>query len=126
MIVTDVRVAAFVSECLDTHFIPPFTCIGIEKDGAIVAGVIFHVFEGANVHLTVAGRGWNRSLFRAVGSYAFGTLGCERFTLTTEKPEVARLGERLGGKVEGIMRNQFGKGRDAFLIGVLKDEYRFK
>ena len=124
-IVTDIRVVEFVSEQLSTSFIPPFTTIGLEKDGAIIAGVIFHCFEGPNVHLTIAGSGWTRSLLKAVGSYVFETLGCERFTLTTEKPEVAKLGERLGGVTEGIMRNQFGKGRNAFLIGVLKDEYRF-
>lgn len=126
MIVTDDRVAAFVSGRLNAQFIPPFTCIGVERDGTVVAGVVFHCFEGANVHLTVAGEGWTRSLFRAVGEYAFGTLGCERFTLTTESPVVAKLGERLGGQIEGLMRNQFGRGRDGFLIGVLKDEYRFK
>ena len=125
-IVTDIRVVEFVSEQLSTRFIPPFTTIGLEKGGAIIAGVVFHVFEDANVHLTIAGSGWTRGLLKAVGSYVFETLGCERFTLTTEKPEVAKLGERLGGVTEGIMRNQFGKGRNAFLVGVLKDEYRFK
>lgn len=124
-IVADERVAAFVAEALGTSFIPPYTIIGLEKDGVIIGGVIFHCFEGSNVHLTIAGSGWTRSLLKAVGSYVFETLGCERFTLTTEKPEVAKLGERLGGVTEGIMRNQFGKGRNAFLIGVLKDEYRF-
>lgn len=126
MIVTDDRVAAFVSDKIGSAFIPPFTCIGLERDGEIVAGIIFHVFEGANVHATIAGHGWNRTILRAIGDYVFDTLRCERCTLTTETPEVARLGERLGGKIEGLMRNQFGKGRDAFLIGVLKDEYRYR
>lgn len=124
--VNDERVAAFVSKALGTHFIPPYTCLGIEKDGKIIAGVIFHCFEGPNVHLTIAGHGWTRSFLKETGNYIFDVLGCERFTLTTEQPYVARLGEKLGGQIEGIMRNQFGRGRDAFLIGVLKDEYRFK
>lgn len=100
--------------------------MGLEKDGEIVAGVIFHCFEGANVHLTVAGHGWTRGFFREVGVYVFDTLKCERMTFTTENPSVARLGEKLGGQIEGLMRNQFGKGRDGYLIGVLKDEYRFR
>lgn len=126
MIVTDDRVAAFVSEKIGSAFIPPFTCIGLERDGEIGAGIVFNVFEGANVHATIAGHGWNRTILHAAGEYVFDILKCERFTLTTETPEVARLGERLGGKIEGLMRNQFGKGRDAFLIGVLKDEYRYR
>lgn len=99
--------------------------MGIERGGEVTAGIVFHVFEGPNVHLTVAGHGWTRGFLREVGKYVFGTLGCERFTLTTEKAEVAAMAKRLGGVQEGIMRNQFGSGRDAFLIGVLKHEYRF-
>lgn len=101
--------------------------MGLEdEDGTIVGGVIFNCFDGINIHLTIAGHGWTRSFCKAVGSYVFDKLGCERFTLTTESAAVARLGERLGGSIEGLMRNNFGKDRDAFLIGVLKEEYRFK
>ncbi|MCY1741156.1 GNAT family N-acetyltransferase [Ensifer sp. SL37] len=126
MIVTDDRVAAFVAKTCGIDFLPPWTCMGIESEGEIIAGVVFHCFEGANVHLTIAGHGWTRGFLRAVGEYIFETLKCERFTLTTEQPAVVNLGVRLGGQVEGLMRNQFGRGRDGFLIGVLKDEYRFR
>lgn len=125
-IVSDDRVTAFVSGELNINFIPPYTTMGIDNAGEITAGVIFHCFEGANVHLTIAGHGWTLSFCKEAGRYIFETLGCERFTLTTESPSIAQLGERLGGKIEGLARNQFGRGRDAFLIGVLKDEYRFK
>ena len=125
-IINDERVASFVSEELGVQFIPPYTLMGLERDGVIVAGVVFHVFEGANIHVTVAGHGWTRSFLKEAGRYVFDVLGCERFTITTEHPYVARLGERLGGAIEGYARNQFGRGRNAFLVGVLKDEYRFK
>ncbi len=126
-IVTDDRIAKFVSTKLGAPIVPPFTCMGIEDDsGDLIGGVVFNCFDGINIHLTIAGHGWRRSFCKAVGSYVFETLGCERFTLTTESPLVARLGERLGGRVEGVMRNNFGKNRDAFLVGVLKSEYRFK
>lgn len=125
-IVADDRIASFVAEELGAQFIPPYTLMGLERDGVIVAGVVFHVFEGANVHVTIAGHGWTRSFLREAGHYVFNVLGCERFSITTEHAYVARLGERLGGAIEGYARNQFGKGRNAFLVGVLKDEYRFK
>lgn len=125
MIVTDERVAAFVSDQLGFAVCPPFTALGIERDGEIVGGVIFHCFEGAAVHLTVAGKGWTPAFFRAVGRYAYQQLGCERITMTTERPDVAAYAERLGGKVEGALRSQFGPGRDATIIGILKAEYRF-
>lgn len=126
IIKTGDEVAEFVGNSLGFGVSPPWTAMGLEKDGLIVAGVIFHCFEGFNVHLTVAGHGWTRGFFREVGVYVFDTLNCERMTFTTENPSVARLGEKLGGQIEGLMRNQFGRGRDGYLIGVLKDEYRFK
>ena len=124
-IVTDIRVVEFVSEQLSTSFIPPFTTIGLEKDGDIVAGVILNVFEGPDCHMSVAGHGWTRGFLADFGDYVFNQLGCERVTAITEQPKVVRLAERLGGKVEGLLRSHFGRGRDAYIVGILKEEYRF-
>lgn len=123
MIVTDDRVAQFVSERLGFALCPPFTAIGIERDGTIIGGVIFHCFEGAAVHVTAAGSGWTRGFMRAVGRYAYGQLGCERMTVTTASEQVARYAERLGGVREGVLRSQFGPGRDAILIGILRGDW---
>lgn len=123
--VTDGRVSILVSELCGTLFYPPFTCIGIEKDGEVIGGVVFNCYEGADIHVTVAGKGWTPGFLADVGQYVFGTLGCERLTSITEQPSIVRIAERLGGKVEGRMRNHFGKGRDGVVIGILKDEYRF-
>lgn len=125
MIVTDDRVARFVSDALSVGFVPPYTCMGIERNGEIIGGVILNVFEGADLHISVAGRGWTRSFYRAVGQYVFGQLRCERMTVITEYPDVVRLGERLGGQIEGCLRNHFGRGRDGFIVGLLKDEWKY-
>jgi RimJ/RimL family protein N-acetyltransferase len=126
MIATDDRVAAFVSEKIGKAFMPPFTCMGVEKDGKIVGGVLFNQFEGVDIHVSVAGSGFTREFMAEVGKYVFDQLGCERITATTEQIKVVRIAERLGGKIEGALRNHFGKGRDAFIVGILKEEYRFK
>lgn len=125
MIVTDDRVARFVSEACGVSFVPPYTCMGIERNGHVIGGVIFNVFEGPDVHVSVAGKGWSPSFLKAIGEYVFSVLGCERMTAITENAEVVRLAERLGGQLEGCMRNHFGKGRDGFIVGILKQEYRF-
>lgn len=119
------EVARFVSESIGVSFVPPFTTMGIEKDGEIVGGVLFNVFEGSDVHVSIAGHGWSRGFCVAVGQYVFGQLGYERMTAVTEIPKIVKIAERLGGKVDGLMRNHFGKGRDAFVVGILKEEYRF-
>lgn len=125
MTVDDNRALAFVSERCGVSFLPPVTCMGIEKDGEIVAGVVFNFFESADVHVSVAGHGWTRGFLADVGHYVFTTLKSERMTALTEQSSVVRLAERLGGKVEGLLRNHYGKGRDAFVVGILKDEWKF-
>lgn len=126
MIVCDERVARFVSEQLGFALCPPYSVMGIERDGEIVGGVLFNQFEGANIHFSAAGKGWTLGFMRAVGEYVFGQLGCERMTATTESPLVADYAERLGGQREGLMRSHFGKGRDAIIVGVLRDEWKFR
>ncbi len=123
MIITGEPVAAFVAKTCGRRIVPPYEAVGIEREGQIVAGVVFNHFTGADVHVTAAGRGWTRGFLSDVGQYVFGQLGCERMTFVTEQPSVVRLAERLGGQVEGLLRSHFGKDRPGFIVGVLKDDY---
>ena len=125
MIVTDDRVARFVGERVGSIIYPPFTCMGIERGGEVIAGAVFNCFTGPSVDVTVAGSGWTRGFFNAVGEYAFKQLGCVRIEIVTEQETVARVSERMGGKREGVLRNKFGRGRDGIVLGVLEQEYRF-
>lgn len=99
--------------------------MGIEKDGAVVAGAVFNHFEGLDLHVTIAGRGWTRGFAAAVGAYVYQQLGCERMTAITEQASVVRIAERMGGQIEGLLRNHFGKGRDGFVVGILKDDWKY-
>lgn len=121
----DERVTRFVSEKINRGLCPPFQVLGIERDGEIIAGVIFNCFEGKDVHVTIAGSGWTKGFLADVGDYVFRQMKCARMTAITEQPKVVKFGERLGGQVEGLMRDHFGKGRDAFVIGILASEYKF-
>jgi RimJ/RimL family protein N-acetyltransferase len=125
MLVTDDRVARFVSQQLGYALCPPFVCLGIERDGEVVAGAILNHFEGADVHLTAAGKGWTRAFLRALGTYVFDQLGCERMTAVTRQDAVVALATRLGMQVEGRLRNHFGAGHDGIVLGVLREEYRY-
>jgi len=125
ILVRDSRVAEFVGDAIGVVFSPPLTCIGLERDGRIVAGVVLNVYEGSDIHVSIAGSDWTRGLIVEVGHYVYSVLGCERMTVLTEEPKIVRLAERLGGSVEGLLRNHFGPGRDAFLVGVLKADFRF-
>jgi len=122
-IVSDERCAAFISEKLGHAFCPPFTTMGIEREGKIIAAVLFNNFEGPDVAVSIAGTGWAYGFAKAVGRYVFQTLGCIRMTATTESEEVAGYACRLGGQIEGRMRNHFGYGRDGLIIGILKSDW---
>lgn len=125
MIVNDSRVAPFVAKACGVQIVPPYEAVGIDRDGEIIGGAVFNHFTGSDVHVTVAGHGWTKGFLADVGHYVFGKLRCERMTFITEQAPVVRLAERLGGQVEGMMRNHFGKDRPGFIVGVLKDEYKW-
>ena len=125
MIVSDERVARFVSERLGLGLCPPYVAIGTERRGEIVNGVLLNVYEGASIHVTAAGGGWSRGLLSAVGRYVFDQLGCERMTAITRCDDVAQLARRLGGVVEGRMRSHFGPGQDGIVLGILREDYRY-
>ena len=125
MIVTDDRVARFVGERVNAIIYPPFTCMGIERDGSIVAGAVFNCFTKHDIEVTVAGHGWTKGFLKAVGEYVFRQLGCVRMQVTTEQEAIARVSERMGGKREGLLRDKFGTGRNGIVLGILKSEYRF-
>lgn len=129
MIVTGDGVAQFVAERVGKErFYPPFTTLGIERDGVIVAGVVFNSFQnGVDIAATVAGEpgAFTRGFIETVGLYVFGQLGCLRISITTEQPKVIAIARRLGGTVEGVKRDAFGAGRDGTMIGILKRDWRY-
>ena len=98
--------------------------MGLEKDGEIIGGVVFNGFTRDDIEVTIAGR-FTRGFIQAVGRYVFDQLAVQRLSITTEQPLVVRIAERLGGQIEGMKRNCFGPGRDGFLLGILKDEWRY-
>lgn len=104
---------------------PPYYAVGEEVDGELVAGIILCGFERYDVQVSVAGKGWSRRLLRAIHDYVFSQLGVLRATFLTEQPKVAEYALRLGGSIEGVLRNHYGPGRDAILIGLLREEAIF-
>lgn len=125
MIVTDERVARFVGERCGTIICPPYTAMGIERDGKVTAGVVFNCYTGNDIAVTVAGERFTRDFIVAVGKYVFEQVGCLRMSITTEKPEVIKIAHRLGAQTEGTKRNHFGKGRDGTILGILREDWDY-
>lgn len=117
--------ARFVGEKLNFGVFPPWTAMGVEKDGEIIGGVVFNCFEGNDLQISVAGRGFGKNFLQSVGDYVYNQLGYGRMTIKTEQESVVKLAERLGGKIEGMLRAHFRNGNSAWIVGILKEEYRF-
>lgn len=127
MIVTDdPRVIDYVADKNSTKFYPPLTSLGIERNGTIVAGVIFNCFTGTDVAVTIAGeRGaFNKPFIELVGKYVFEQLGCLRISITTEQDKIIDFAHRLGAQTEGRKRNLYGEGRDGTVLGLLRDDWK--
>ena len=125
MIVSGERVASFVAKECGVHIVPPYEAIGIEQSGKIVAGTVFNHWTGCDIHLTAAGSGWTKGFLADIGHYVFTTMGCIRMTAITEQDKVVKLSGKLGGVVEGVMRNHFGQDRNAYVIGFLKADWPY-
>lgn len=125
MIVSDDRVAQFVAGKVGQGFQPPYTCLGVEQGGKIVSGIVFNCWTGPDVQLSIAAEpgALSRRFLRRIGLYITKELGCIRATIETEQPHVVDMALRMGGKVEGVKRDLFGKGRDGTVIGVLKKDW---
>lgn len=122
----DIRIPRFLRARLGVQFYPPFTTMGLEHDGEIIAAFLFNIYTGPDIHVTIAGSGWTRRFLREMGQYLFEQLQVERFTAITENQNVVDIVKRVGGRKEGLLRNHFGPGRDGILLGVLKNEYRYR
>lgn len=116
-----------MSDQLGLVLVPPYTTIGLEKQGKLVGGCLFNNFNGYDIELTIVGPGClSTGLFRAVSSYVFSQLGCSRMTMTAQRKNAVhiRIAERLGFKVEGVTRGHFGAD-DGVILGMLRSECRF-
>lgn len=125
MIITGDTVAKFVGDRCRTIIYPPFTAMGLERNGEVSAGVVFNCYTGNDISVTVAGGPFNRAFISAVGRYVFEQIGCLRMSITTEKSEVIEIAKRLGAQTEGLKRNHFGKGRDGTILGILREDWNY-
>lgn len=117
------KVVDFVYAAFNRRPTPPYVGIGTEIDGEIVNGVVLNIWTGNDAHVTIAGTKWTKGLLAVIHHYAYQSLGCVRLTVITEQTSIVRYAERLGGEVEGLLRNQFGPGRDGVLVGILKEDW---
>lgn len=115
----------------DSNAFIPCEAIGIERDGKLIAGVIYNKYEpGLLVEMSIASvdSSWcSRHNLRALFSYPFAQLGLRRVqALCSAKDEgVQMFLKRLGFKQEGVHRCAYHDGSDAVSFGMLGHECKW-
>jgi hypothetical protein len=87
-----------------------FQAFGIERDGEIVAGFVFHLFNGANAVCHVAVKKYTRllpELLKVSSDYLFNHCKLKRLTgfVPTNEPHVIKLDKHFGFEEEFVMKD---------------------
>jgi RimJ/RimL family protein N-acetyltransferase len=126
----DERVKAWVGVRVGEEDFGAGHAIGLERDGELVAGVVYNFYTGPSVcmHVAAEGKHWlNKDFLYRAFAYPFLQLKCNRVTgLVPADDIVARkFDEHLGFVFEGRLRKARSDGSDMYLYGMLKEECRF-
>lgn len=106
-------------------------CIGLERDGALVAGAMYEGFNGRNVWVHLAGlaggRWMTRTFLKAGFAYPFLVCGVDRLSgyVNASNRQVRRLNEHLGYEVEAVLRGAAPDGGDVLIYVMWKRNCRY-
>lgn len=124
-------VARWVALQIDPKFEVPqtgYTAIGIlDEMKQLIGGCVYTNYRTTDIEIWMAGFGrWvTPNNFRKVFRYPFYQLGVRRVSaIAKRKNKRSReMLKRLHFQEEGIMRDFFSDGQDAFIYGLLKKDY---
>lgn len=125
------RVFAFCKERMPLSLVAGMKGLGLEKDGELVAGVIYEGYNQHNVWMHVAaepGAKWlNRDFLRYSFHYPFVELGCKRVSgyVEASNSQARRFDEHLGFKQEAVLQGAASDGGDVILYVMWRNDCRY-
>lgn len=131
LVLDPARVFAFVSERVALQPIGGVKGIGLERDGKMVAGVLYEGYTHHNIWMHVAaepGSHWlTRDFLRAVFAYPFVQLGVDRISGYVDASNTAarRFDEHLGFQEEAVLKGAARDGGDVILYVLWKKDCRY-
>lgn len=110
-----------------------YEAIGVVRGDDLVGGMLYTNWipcrGGGDVRMWAAGEpGWlSRRVIAVMFGYPFVQLGCHRMTLLIDRTnKVSRsISEKLGFRLEGVVREGLGPGEDMMIYGLLRRELRW-
>lgn len=103
---------------------------GVIRDGALVAGVVFHEYQPdySTMQVSIAADGpWaTRPVIRAMFQYPFGQVGVDVLwaAMPHDLPDIHAFNRRLGFKKEATLRHRFGRKRHAVIASMTRGEWQ--
>ena len=107
-----------------------FYAMGVERDGDLVAGIVFNSFNGHNATAHIAVTRPSRALLTLLhhaADYAFRQCGLKRLTglVDVSNTKAARLDEHIGWEKEFVMRSAGADGGDLQVYVLWPDKCRW-
>lgn len=125
------RVFAFVQSLMPMAMVAGMKGLGLEKDGALQAGVLYEGYNGHNIFMHVAalpGASWlNREFLHEGFRYPFVTCGVNRVTgyVEASNAPARRFNEHLGFTEEARLAGAASDGGDVILYVMYRDQCRY-
>jgi RimJ/RimL family protein N-acetyltransferase len=124
------RVWAYCKQYIPIPVVSGMKGLGLERDGELVAGVVYEGYNGTNVWMHVAttpGKKWTMEYLRYCFYYPFEEMGCKRVSGYVEASNEAarRFDEHLGFQQEAVLRGAATDGGDVILYVMQKDDCRY-
>lgn len=102
--------------------------IGEERDGRLIAGVMFEGYNGTNafVHQRIDSAP-SRAFWWTVADYGFRHLGCRRLTGAVPESNAAavKLNQHIGFEFEARLRGASGPDEDMLIFVLWRERCRF-
>ena len=122
------RVFAFCKERMPISLVAGMKGLGLERDGELVAGVLYEGFNHHNIWMHVAaepGKKWlNKEFLRYCFHYPFVELGCTRVSgyVEASNADARRFDEHLGFQQEAVLQGAAADGGDVILYVMRRDD----
>ena len=124
------RVWAYVHQQVPVPVISGMKGLGLERDGELIAGVLYEGFNGVNCWMHVAttpGKKWTMEYLRYCFYYPFVEVGLQRVSGAVDASnELARrFDEHLGFRQEAVLHGAAADGGDVILYVMRREDCRY-
>lgn len=124
------RVWAYVHQQVPVPIVAGMKGLGLERDGELIAGVLYEGFNGVNCWMHVAttpGKKWTLEYLRYCFYYPFVEVGLQRVSGAVEASNLAarRFDEHLGFKQEAVLQGAAADGGDVILYVMRREDCRY-